>query len=754
MTGTDAAAAVSERKGLGMSSLRRTPWLPAILVVLGAGGMPTTSFAESAFVRTQAEFQAAVGRLEPGDTLTLANGEWRNFEIQFIGQGTTDRPITLTAETPGGVTITGRSNLRMAGEHLVVSNLVFRDGWSPTGEVLSFRRSLTERANYSRITSVVIDGFSRPDRAETDNWVAMYGHHNRFDHNQISGKTNAGTTLVVIRDEQQGLENHHSIDHNYFGRRPVLGSNGGETIRIGTSHDSVSSSFTSVTDNWFEHCDGEVEIVSNKSGGNVYRGNVFYESQGAMVLRHGDDNLVEGNVFIGNGVVNTGGVRVINRRNTVRGNIMQGLTGSVFGSALTIMYGVPNSPVNRYVQVEGAVIENNTIIDAHEMFLGAGMDAERSAAPVDSRFARNLIVNRDGRDPIRVMGDMSGIVFDGNVQSPVRTGALPGFEARRIPVVAGRDGRLGVSGVDGVGAPADLTVVDRSETGVAWYPKDSPPVALDSGAVHSITPGEDTLTRAVADAAAGDRIRLAAGIYVVNQTLTANRALTIEGPVDGRAEIRFARPTLFEIAPGGSLRLSRLAVSGALVPDVAGAAAIRAGQGAAGYQLIVEDTTFTDLTVNRGFNVFAAGPGTFAERIRLERVTVDRISGAVIWAHTETADLGTYNAEVVEVVDSTFRDVAGPVIDLYRGGTDESTFGPRLSLTGSTFERSGPTGEGAGVLALYGVQRAEVLDNRFVDSGAPRFFRRVGDPLLIWRDNVLSGTPALVTNVPAVERAP
>ena len=35
------------------------------------------------------------------------------------------------------------------------------------------------------------------------------------------------------------------------------------------------------------------------------------ESQGAMVLRHGDGNLVEGNVFIGNGVVNTGGIRMI-----------------------------------------------------------------------------------------------------------------------------------------------------------------------------------------------------------------------------------------------------------------------------------------------------------------------------------------------------------------------------------------------------------------------------------------------------------
>lgn len=736
-----------------MTSALKAPFI-AIATAAAMIGAPCAAMAESALVRTQAEFASALRRLEPGDTLTLADGEWRDFEILFTGQGRPDRPITLTAQTPGGVRITGRSNLRMAGEHLVVSNLVFREGWSPTGEVLSFRRSRTERANYSRITSVVVDGFSKPDRAESDNWVALYGHHNRFDHNQLTGKTNAGTTLVVVRDEEQGMENRHSIDHNYFGHRPLLGSNGGETIRVGTSHDSASDSFTSVIGNWFEHCDGEVEVVSNKSGGNIYRGNVFFESQGALVLRHGDGNLVEDNVFIGNGVVNTGGIRMINRRNTVRNNYMEGLTGTNFGSALTIMYGVPNSPLNRYVQVEGAVIENNTIVDARELGFGIGMDAERSAAPVASRFANNLIVNRDDRDPIRVLGDMSGIAFEGNVQSPTETEALPGFSGRDIAVERGRGRLFTAAGLDGVGARSDLAFVARSATGVSWYPKASPRAALDSGSVQVAAPGEDTLTRAIAEAGPGDRVDLQAGLYIVNQTIGLDHAVTVQGPAEGRAEIQFARPSLFDIERGGSLRLSRLAISGALAPDVAGAAVIRAGQGAAGYALVIEDTVFEDLTVNRSFNVFSAGPGTLADRIRLERVTVDRVTGSVIAAHTETADLGTYNAEVVEVIDSSFRDVTGPVVDLYRGGTDESTFGPRLILTGSTFERSGRAGDAAGALKLYGVQRAEIRDNRFVDSGAPTFFRRVGDPVFVWSGNRLEGTPGLITNVPPLETAP
>jgi len=723
-----------------------------LMAALAAGicmlGAAHDAMAEDRLVRTQADFAEAVRRSEAGDRVILADGEWRDFQILFTGEGRAGQPITLTAETPGGVILSGQSSLRMAGEHLVVSNLVFRHGWSPTGEVVSFRQSRTRRANNSRVTGIVIDGFSKPQRDESDNWVAMYGHHNRFDHNQLMGKTNAGTTLVVVRDAEQGLENRHLIDHNYFGHRPTLGSNGGETIRVGTSHDSESDSFTVVTANWFERCDGEVEVISNKSGGNIYRGNVFFESQGALVLRHGDGNLVEDNVFIGNGVANTGGVRVINRRNTVRNNYLENLRGRGFGSALTVMYGVPNSPLNRYVQVQQAVIENNTIVDAAEIFLGAGMDGERSAAPIDSRMANNLIVNRDGRNPIRVLGDMSGIVFSGNVQSPIANAALSGFEGQDVSVQRGRGRLLVPEGLEGIGARRDLRFVAKSATGVDWYPKESLTRTFDSGRVHEVPAGEDTLTSAIQAAAAGDRLELEAGQYVVNQVLPVTIAVTIQGPSDGLASIIFTRPTLFEIGRGGSLKLSHLRVSGAAAPDAAGNAVIRAREGAAGYRLEIDNARFSEMQVNRAFSLFAAGARTLADLIRLNAVTAEGLTGSVISAHADTQDLGTYNAEEVQITGSTFRDIAGPAIDLYRGGTDESTFGPRLTLTGSTFDRVGATGVEPAAIKLHGVQRAELSGNRFIASGPVRFHRQVGEPVLIWSTN--DGAD-LLSNVDPVE---
>ena len=42
-------------------------------------------------------------------------------------------------------------------------------------------------------------------------------------------------------------------------------------------------------------------------------------------------------------------------------NYLEGLTGTRFGAGLVVMNGVPDSPINKYHQVDGALIENNTL---------------------------------------------------------------------------------------------------------------------------------------------------------------------------------------------------------------------------------------------------------------------------------------------------------------------------------------------------------------------------------------------------------
>ena len=108
----------------------------------------------------------------------------------------------------------GQSNLRIAGKHIVVEGLVFRNGHTPTGEVISFKKSKKKLCNNCRVTECVIDNYNTSDRFDSDYWVGIYGKNNRFDHNYLVGKRNRGVTLAVRLNSEESLENNHRIAHN------------------------------------------------------------------------------------------------------------------------------------------------------------------------------------------------------------------------------------------------------------------------------------------------------------------------------------------------------------------------------------------------------------------------------------------------------------------------------------------------------------------------------------------------------------
>ena len=709
--------------------------------------MSRTGTAETLLVRSQEEFEDAVDDIQPGDTIMLANGEWRDFEILFTGSGTPEQPITLTAETKGEVFIAGQSNLRMAGEHLVVSRLIFRDGYTPTNTVISFRRAPGDLARHSRVTETVIDRFNNPERRETEFWVMMYGKHNRFDHNHLVGKSTVGVTMAVRLDSEESQENHHRIDHNYFGPRPILGSNGGETLRIGTSHHSRSDSFTVVENNYFDRCNGELEVISNKSGGNAFRGNLFFESRGTLTMRHGNGAVVENNVFLGNRADHTGGIRVINADHVVRNNYMHGLTGHRFGGALVVMNGVPNSPRNRYDPVDNALIANNSIIDSDHVELGAGSDAERSATPTNSVFRSNLIFNEDGRNIVAVHDDVGGIEFQGNALNNVDEPALTeGFANSALELAPADNGLLYPADEKfaDAGASRDIQALDRESTGVSWYPKPGPEVRFDTGETIAIGPGEDTLFDAVNGADDGDIIALEPGEYIVTKIIVVDRPLTIRA-TPGTARIEFERTALFEIADGGSLKISGLTISGRAAPDMAGNSAIRTHRYSMlnNYALVVEGSTIQDLDINHSFNFFTVAKHTFADRVEISDSVFQNITGHVLALAQETDDLGLYNGEYISIAGSTFQNIEGALADIYRGGTDESTFGPHFELRASSLDSvgNGSRNKSAASIRLLGVQATDMFGNAFAGSQPIRVTHTVGEPVTRLGDNRFDDTP-------------
>lgn len=335
----------------------------AIAIVLAVGlQLVTPASATDYFVSSASDITNTLQNFAgPGDTLIMTDGTWTNQQISFADDGTEGNPITLRAQTPGGVVLNGNSTLDISGDWLVADGLTFDGGALSDGSnaIVEFRGSNGE-ANNSRFTNSSIIGYNPNDINDRYHWVEIFGQNNRVDSNHFEDHNHSGVTVVVRRDDTSAQ--FHQIDRNYFVDRPEGNGNGWETIRVGTSHESLSNSFTTVENNLFERVDGEIEIISNKSGENIYRYNTFRESKGTLTLRHGNDNLVDGNFFLGEDRDGSGGIRVIGERQTIVNNYIANVDDRADG-AISISAGDPNSPLNRYFPPNDAIIANNTIVN-------------------------------------------------------------------------------------------------------------------------------------------------------------------------------------------------------------------------------------------------------------------------------------------------------------------------------------------------------------------------------------------------------
>jgi poly(beta-D-mannuronate) lyase len=338
--------------------------MPIMAALLGVISSCSEATATEYFVSSAAQIATAMQTAQPGDILTMTNGTWTNQRIQFGGFGTSGAPITLRAQTPGEVILNGNSKINISGNWLVVDGLNFDGGaLAADDHIVEFRGSKGE-ANNSRFTNSAIVNYNPASVDTRYMWVSLYGQHNRVDHNYFTGQNHSGVTVVAWRSDLG--PDYHQIDANYFGERPLpvnpADSNGFETIRIGTSADSLTNSFTTVENNLFERTNGEIEAISNKSSNNTFRYNTFREMAATLTLRHGNDNRVEGNFFLGNGVNYSGGIRVIGERQTIVNNYIANVDDRA-GGAISISAGVPNSALNQYYQVKDAVIAHNTIVN-------------------------------------------------------------------------------------------------------------------------------------------------------------------------------------------------------------------------------------------------------------------------------------------------------------------------------------------------------------------------------------------------------
>jgi len=342
--------------------------LLAVVGSLALGADGGASYAREQFVSSAADITRLASETRPGDALVMKDGVWTDQTIHFKGNG-----ITLRAQTPGQVILTGKSSLKIDGENLSVFGLQFTNCTSREPAILFLGKNC-------RLSETAVGG------GDHKFFVRMHGLSNRVDHCSFAEKTNDDPTFQV---EVEGRPNYHRIDHNYFGHRPPLGRNGGETIRVGYSHQSMTNSRTLVELNLFENCDGELEIISNKSCENTFRSNTFLNCAGMFTLRHGNRCVVDGNIFIANNKKGSGGIRVIGEGHTVINNYID----SVAMGGFWITSGIVDSELKGYFQAKDCVIANNTFINspgpAIQLDAGFGT-SRRTLRPENITVASNV----------------------------------------------------------------------------------------------------------------------------------------------------------------------------------------------------------------------------------------------------------------------------------------------------------------------------------------------------------------------------
>lgn len=413
------------------------------------------------------------GKLQPGDVVVLKDGTYEHLEeVHFTGKGTFGKPITWRAEHPGKAVISGRLDLKIYGEHLQLKDLFFYKAWAIGHNMIDFQKEKGTEASYCRMTGCVIDECNNPAKGtrpkEGDEyWVGLRGTNNRIDHCYFANKRVGGLVLQVWLSADSHL-NNHLIDHNFFGERQPYGGNGAEIIRIGHSWSSQWESRTVVEDNVFFRCSGENEIISVKSCHNVLRRNLFYESAGGLVCRHGHYNVIESNTFIGHGLRGTAGIRIINQGHTVYDNYIKEVTA--FGLLVRVgVYERPTAetdvkkePLTSYHRVENVDIAYNTFLNC-PLELGSGYG---DMMPRNVRFAHNLLAGQKPELKI-VKADevLPGFLFLDNQWAFPDAASLSALPYERIK-----------SGFDAVTAPVGLEKKEKERVdavlfaaGPAWY---------------------------------------------------------------------------------------------------------------------------------------------------------------------------------------------------------------------------------------------------------------------------------------------
>ena len=329
---------------------------------------------------------AQFAKANPGDTFVLEDGTYADVKLTIDACGEPGNPITIQGEDRSAV-MTGQSVLHVTGKHLVLEGLKF------DGCVLNDSCIDLDGAEECQVVDCEFSNSGGKRAAISIQGTATRNTIERCEFAHLEQRS----VQVIIKGEAAPVDN--VIVENTFRDIPRIPSgNGRETIQVGQNQRDWGhvEPRTIVERNRFLRCDGEIEIISNKSSRNTYRHNLFKDCKGELVMRGGSYCYVHGNRHENC----TGGIRLSGTHHTVTHNLIRNCVGG-----FKIPYGMTIEQGGLYQAVTECLIAHNTVIDTEKVGLNVGINRmmdrnEMGIAkhpPYKNRFVNNVFEAASGK---------------------------------------------------------------------------------------------------------------------------------------------------------------------------------------------------------------------------------------------------------------------------------------------------------------------------------------------------------------------
>lgn len=396
-----------------------------------AGGDGLPSAKRIVRVGSLEELKTGIKNAQPGDHIVVANGTYTLDGFIAISKktGTATEPIVIKAETVLGVTLQGTGSFNITNSsHVIIHGFRFTGTTARLGNNDSYDQALTLRdSNNCRITR---NSFRMKD-AKKAYWTIITGKgdDHRIDRNEYADKPAEGC-FVVVYGPPGAMSLRTRIDHNYFHGQTFTGDNGGECMRLGDSNRQNIDTFMTIEYNLFERNTGDVEVISNKTSSNTIRYNTLRGNRGSIVLRHGDDCLVEGNFLLDG----QNGIRFYGDNHRIVGNYFAGNSGADAYSTIAIGNGSQADLANgenTYDQPHNCTVAFNTLVK-NKVNLVVGVRGTNNF-PATGTVIANNIISGDSGTLVEVLTPPPSATWRGNILwGAAAHGQLPLAGFRRV----------------------------------------------------------------------------------------------------------------------------------------------------------------------------------------------------------------------------------------------------------------------------------------------------------------------------------